>query len=172
MGLDQSRAQRSELAGEERRPGLCLCAISSPCSVSPPLAKAVMSAWEIWGGEGQVSPHQLLQLLLDGGDGGVSWTCRKASLDASQCAPPPCSRLHGPPPLLRPHQPLLLHTPSLLETKTANSRCLCEASEALPSERSPSTYFPFTSGYDIHAGDWGLIPRLGRSPGEGNGNPL
>ena len=23
-----------------------------------------------------------------------------------------------------------------------------------------------------NAGDWGLIPRLGRSPGEGNGNPL
>lgn len=86
-GLDQGRAQRSELAGEERRPGLCLCAISSPPSVSPLLAKAVMSAWETWGGEGQVSPHQLLQLLLDGGDGGVSWTRRKASLDASQCAP-------------------------------------------------------------------------------------
>ena len=119
MGLDQSRAQRSELAGEERRPGLCLCAISSPCSVSPPLAKAVMSAWEIWGGEGQVSPHQLLQLLLDGGDGGVSWTCRKASLDASQCAPPPahgcmalllCSDLINPccstlPASWRPRQP-------------------------------------------------------------------
>ena len=23
-----------------------------------------------------------------------------------------------------------------------------------------------------NAGDWGLIPRLGKSPGEGNGNPL
>ena len=23
-----------------------------------------------------------------------------------------------------------------------------------------------------NAGDWGLIPELGRSPGEGNGNPL
>ena len=87
MGLDQGRAQRSELAGEERRPGLCLCAISSPRSVSPLLAKAVMSAWETWGGDSSAPPHQLLQLLLDGGDGGVSWTRRKASLDASQCAP-------------------------------------------------------------------------------------
>ena len=25
---------------------------------------------------------------------------------------------------------------------------------------------------DGSAGDWGWIPRLGRSPGEGNGNPL
>ena len=27
-------------------------------------------------------------------------------------------------------------------------------------------------GFDCNAGDWGSIPGLGRSPGEGNGNPL
>ena len=26
--------------------------------------------------------------------------------------------------------------------------------------------------FDCNAGDWGSIPRLGRSPEEGNGNPL
>ena len=27
-------------------------------------------------------------------------------------------------------------------------------------------------GFDCNAGDWGSIPGLGRSPGEGNGYPL
>ena len=38
-------------------------------------------------------------------------------------------------------------------------------------------YQDFPCGSDgkesaYNAGDWGLIPELGRSPGEGNGNPL
>ena len=37
------------------------------------------------------------------------------------------------------------------------------------------TVFPGGSEVKVsacNAGDWGLIPELGRSPGEGNGNPL
>ena len=35
---------------------------------------------------------------------------------------------------------------------------------------SPGSSDSKASAYS--AGDWGSIPRLGRSPGEGNGNPL
>ena len=42
--------------------------------------------------------------------------------------------------------------------------------------RSPSTILPTFlfdgGGSACNAGDLGLIPGLGRSPGEGNGNPL
>ena len=42
---------------------------------------------------------------------------------------------------------------------------------------SRETVFSFKQSYDgkesaCNPGDWGSIPGLGRSPGEGNGNPL
>lgn len=135
-GIDQSRAQQSELA-EEETAWLCLCAGSSPRSDCPPAAQAVMSDQEVWGGAGQLSPHQLLQLLLDGRGWGGSPGLITKPLQMPVNAPPACSWLHGRPLLLRTHHLLLLNMPSLLETKGTNSRCLCEASEALHRDGGP-----------------------------------
>ena len=88
-GVDGHRSEQgpAERAGRGETAWLCLCTGSSPRSDCPPAAQAVMSDRELWGGAGQLSPHQLLQLLLDGRGWGVSWAHHKASLDASKCTP-------------------------------------------------------------------------------------
>ena len=54
-------------------------------------------------------------------------------------------------------------------------RAVCTEGRLKREEREESSYFPGSSygkASAYNAGDLGSIPRLGRSPGEGNGYPL
>ena len=51
---------------------------------------------------------------------------------------------------------------------TEQQRCLPSASM----EMHPSLIAQLLKEFTCNTGDLGLIPGLGRSPGEGNGNPL